>query len=89
MTKTYSNLDPLWQRGKAFLNCELPIIGGAMTWVSEENLVAAISNAGGFGVLASGAMPPHLLTEMIEKTKAKTSWCGANTAPLALSAFSA
>ncbi len=29
-------------------------MGGAMTWVSERNLVAAISNAGGFGVIACG-----------------------------------
>ena len=36
-------------------------MGGAMTWVSERNLVAAISNAGGFGVIASGSMSPELL----------------------------
>lgn len=39
-----------------------------MTWVSERNLVSAISNAGGFGVIASGAMPPHLLDEEIQAT---------------------
>jgi enoyl-[acyl-carrier protein] reductase II len=32
-----------------------------MTWVSERNLVAAISNAGGFGVIACGSMDPDLL----------------------------
>ena len=36
-------------------------MGGAMTWVSERNLVAAISDAGGFGVLACGVMGPERL----------------------------
>ncbi len=45
-------LDALWARGRRFLGCELALMGGAMTWVSERNLVSAISNAGGFGVLA-------------------------------------
>ena len=61
-----------WQRGCAFLGTDLAIMGGAMTWVSERNLVAAISNAGGFGVIASGSMPPHLLAEEIRATRALT-----------------
>ncbi len=47
-------------------------MGGAMTWVSERNLVAAISNAGGFGVIASGAMTPELLDAEIAATAALT-----------------
>jgi enoyl-[acyl-carrier protein] reductase II len=43
-----------------------------MTWVSERNLVAAISNAGGFGVIASGSMPPALLDAEIAATAALT-----------------
>lgn len=43
-----------------------------MTWVSERHLVAAISNAGGFGVLACGAMTPDLLAAEIEETKGRT-----------------
>ena len=43
-----------------------------MTWVSERNLVAAISNAGGFGVIASGAMSPDLLAAEIAATAALT-----------------
>ena len=54
-----AELDRLWARGRAFLGTDLAIMGGAMTWVSERNLVAAISNAGGFGVIASGSMPPE------------------------------
>jgi enoyl-[acyl-carrier protein] reductase II len=61
-------LDGLWARGRAFLGTELAIMGGAMTWVSERNLVAAISNAGGFGVIASGSMSPDLLSAEIAAT---------------------
>jgi enoyl-[acyl-carrier protein] reductase II len=49
---TIGDLAALWQRGTQFLGCRYAIMGGAMTWVSERHLVAAISNAGGFGVLA-------------------------------------
>jgi enoyl-[acyl-carrier protein] reductase II len=47
-------------------------MGGAMTWVSERNLVASISNAGGFGIIASGSMSPELLSSEISATKALT-----------------
>ncbi|MGH7046504.1 MAG: NAD(P)H-dependent flavin oxidoreductase [Stellaceae bacterium] len=47
-------------------------MGGAMTWVSERHLVAAISNAGGFGVIASGSMSPELLAEEISATRRLT-----------------
>ena len=43
-----------------------------MTWVSERHLVSAISNAGGFGVLACGSMPPDLLAAEIEATRELT-----------------
>ncbi len=65
-------LDRLWARGRAFLGTELAIMGGAMTWVSERRLVAAISNAGGFGVIASGSMSPDLLAAEIAATAALT-----------------
>jgi len=68
-----SRLDALWQRGRAFLGTRHAIMGGAMSWVSERNLVAAISNAGGFGVIACGAMTPELLTKENAGTKALTS----------------
>ena len=56
-------------RGAAFLGSEVAILGGAMSWVSERNLVAAISNAGGFGVIACGAMTPDLLRREIAGTQ--------------------
>ncbi len=60
-------------RGCEFLGSETAIISGAMSWVSERNLVAAISNAGGFGVIACGAMTPELLDAEIAGTKGLTS----------------
>jgi len=65
-------LDGLWARGRAFLGVELAIMGGAMTWVSERSLVSAISNAGGFGVIACGSMDPGRLREEIRATRALT-----------------
>ena len=65
-------LQRLWQRGCDFLGSPLAIMGGAMTWVSERHLVAAISNGGGFGVIACGAMTPNILREEIRGTKALT-----------------
>src|SRR6266852_1806181 len=67
-----AELDRLWARGRDILGCDLAVMGGAMTWVSERNLVAAISNAGGFGVIASGAMMPPMLAEEIAATAALT-----------------
>ncbi len=59
-------------RGTAFLGSEVAIMAGAMSWVSERNLVAAMSNAGGFGVIACGAMTPALLDAEIAATRALT-----------------
>ncbi|HWL69790.1 MAG TPA: nitronate monooxygenase [Geminicoccus sp.] len=57
-------------RGRRFLGCELAFLGGAMTWVSERNLVTALGRAGAFGVLACGAMTPERLDEEIQATQA-------------------
>lgn len=67
------SLEYLCKRGCEFLGARYAILGGAMTWVSNHGLVAAISNAGGFGVVASGAMSPDILSLEIERTKAMTS----------------
>jgi enoyl-[acyl-carrier protein] reductase II len=68
----YPRTSALMQRGAEFLGSEYAILCGAMSWVSERNLVAAISNAGGFGVIACGAMTPELLDKEITATKALT-----------------
>lgn len=65
-------LDALWKTGREFLGTRLAILGGAMTWVSERNLVSALSDAGGFGVIACGAMTPDQLDEEIAETSART-----------------
>ncbi len=65
-------LDQLWKKGTDFLGTEYAILGGAMSWLSESNLVSALSNAGGFGVIACGSMTPDLLSTVIEETYAKT-----------------
>ena len=66
----YPKTRHLMQRGDDFLGSETAILCGAMSWVSERNLVSAISNAGGFGVIACGAMTPELLDGEIAATKA-------------------
>ena len=73
-----NTLDKLWARGREFLGCQYAILGGAMSWVSERNLVSALSNAGGFGVIACGSMNPEQLSAEIAATKEmtkKTFWC--------------
>ncbi|AAV86345.1 2-nitropropane dioxygenase [Anaplasma marginale str. Dawn] len=65
-------LSRLWRKGADFLGSEFAIMGGAMSWVSEPNLVSAISNAGGFGVLACGAMYAQELQAAIEETQQLT-----------------
>ena len=68
----YPKTHELMHRGAEFLGTEHAILCGAMSWVSERNLVAAISNGGGFGVIACGAMTPDLLDTEIAATKELT-----------------
>lgn len=69
---SYPKTSALMARGSEFLGSEHAILCGAMSWVSERNLVSAISNAGGFGVIACGAMTPELLDTEIAATKKLT-----------------
>jgi len=68
----HDRLKRLMQRGRDFLGCESAVLGGAMSWISERNLVSALSNAGAFGVIACGAMMPDLLDIEIAETKKRT-----------------
>src|SRR5829696_2249651 len=68
----HKRLAQLMHRGTEFLGCDIAIMGGAMSWVSERHLVAAISDAGGFGVIACGAMTPDLLDTEIAETRKRT-----------------
>lgn len=63
------NETKFWKKGKDFLGVKYPIISGAMTWISDSKLVKAVSDAGGFGVLAAGNMPTDLLIKEIKTLK--------------------
>lgn len=54
------------------LNIKYPIFQGAMAWIAEYNLVAAVSNVGGLGIIAGGNAPCDLVREQIRKTKELT-----------------
>lgn len=72
MTVGQERLARRMARGAEFLGSEVAILCGAMSWVSERNLVSAMSNAGGFGLIACGAMTPELLDAEIAGTRALT-----------------
>ncbi len=54
------------------LNIQYPIVQGGMAWVATAELAAAVSNAGGLGVIGAGHMPPDALQAEIRKVKALT-----------------
>lgn len=54
------------------LNIEYPILQGGMAWVATAELAAAVSNAGGLGVIGAGHMPADALRSEIHKTKEMT-----------------
>lgn len=54
------------------LNIEYPVIQGGMAWVAEYHLVAAVSEAGGLGIIAAGAAPAEWVREQIRKVKELT-----------------
>lgn len=54
------------------LGIKYPVIQGGMAWVAESALAAAVSNAGGLGIIAGGAAPIDYLREQIRRTKELT-----------------
>jgi len=70
--RSTENLNQIWSRGKEFLGTELPIMCGAMTWISDPKLVSLMSNLGAFGVLAAGNMPPELFAQYVNETRKLT-----------------
>ena len=54
------------------LKIKYPVIQGGMAWVADADLAAAVSNAGGLGVIAAASMPPELLEEQIVKIRRLT-----------------
>jgi enoyl-[acyl-carrier protein] reductase II len=53
-------------------NIECPIILGGMLWVGRSDLVAAVSQAGGLGLLGAGGMSPAEIATELEQVKLKT-----------------
>lgn len=54
------------------LGIEYPIIQGGMAWVAEHRLAAAVSNAGGLGIIGAASAPPEIVREEIKKCKELT-----------------
>ena len=62
-------IDKFFKSGRKFLGCKYPIMCGAMTWISDPNLVCAVGEAGGFGLLAGGNAPSDVLRNQIIETR--------------------
>lgn len=54
------------------LGCEYPVIQGGMAWVAEYHLAAAVSNAGGVGLIGAASAPAEIVREQIRKTRELT-----------------
>ena len=54
------------------LQIEYPIFQGGMAWVAEHKLAAAVSNAGGLGIIGAASAPPEVVREEIRKCKELT-----------------
>lgn len=54
------------------LNIDYPIIQGGMAWIAESTLAAAVSNAGGLGLIAGGSAPIDYLREQIRRCRSLT-----------------
>lgn len=54
------------------LGIEYPIIQGGMAWVADYHLAAAVSNAGGLGLIGAASAPPEVVREQIREAKKLT-----------------
>lgn len=54
------------------LGSEYPVIQGGMAWVAEHNLAAAVSNAGGLGIIGAASAPAEIVREEIRKCRELT-----------------
>lgn len=54
------------------LGIRYPVFQGAMAWIADAGLAAAVSNAGGLGIIAAGAAPTEIVREEIRKAKGLT-----------------
>ncbi|MCD6132768.1 MAG: enoyl-[acyl-carrier-protein] reductase FabK [Deltaproteobacteria bacterium] len=56
----------------SLLNIDYPIMQGGMAWVADGILAAAVSNAGGLGIIGAGHAPPEVVEKEIEKAMSLT-----------------
>lgn len=54
------------------LQIKYPVIQGGMAWISDANLAAAVSNAGGLGVIAGGSAEKHIVSKQVDQIKQLT-----------------
>lgn len=54
------------------LGIQYPVIQGGMAWVAEHNLAAAVSNAGGLGIIGAASAPPEIVRQEVRKCKELT-----------------
>lgn len=59
-------------RVSELLGIEYPVIQGGMAWVAEYHLAAAVSNAGGLGLIGAASAPPEVVREQIREAKKLT-----------------
>lgn len=59
-------------RVQALLGSQYPLLQGGMAWIADARLAAAVSNAGGVGIIAAANMPPELLEQEILKARELT-----------------
>ena len=57
----------------SLLGIKYPIFQGGMAWIADATLAAAVSNAGGLGIIAAGSAPAKYVSEQINKIKELTS----------------
>ncbi len=55
------------------LGITYPILQGGMAWVAEYHLAAAVSNAGGLGIIGAASAPPEVVREQVREAKKRTS----------------
>jgi enoyl-[acyl-carrier protein] reductase II len=67
--KSQMIIERFLKTGREFLGCKYPIMCGAMTWISDPQLVSAVGEAGGFGLIAGGNAPVAVMKDQIMETR--------------------
>ena len=49
------------------IGIKYPVIQGGMAWVAEYHLAAAVSEAGGLGIIGAASAPPEVVREQVRK----------------------